>query len=126
MAEFLLDADETVLDFVRSSKESLAGALQAFGLPYREEMYGAYKRINDELWRAYERGEVDKKRLMQERFSRFLSLYGSGADAAAVNAVYFDTLCKTGYLLEGARERLSALQGRGRVVHVANGTPAAR
>ena len=42
MLDFLLDADETVLDFVRSSKESLAHAMRAAGLAYECELQLAY------------------------------------------------------------------------------------
>lgn len=54
MLDFLLDADETVLDFVRSSKESLAHAMRAAGLAYDESVFDVYKRVNDGVWREYE------------------------------------------------------------------------
>ena len=126
MVNFLLDADETILDFVRSSEESLAHTMRAFGLPYGKEMYAAYKRINDGLWREYERGEIDKKSLMRERFSRFFASLGIEADPDAANAMYFETLCRTGYLLAGADAFLHALKERGRIFLVTNGTPAAQ
>ena len=68
----LLDADQTILDFVRSSKESLAAAMREAGLPYAETDFSVYKRINDAIWREYERGEITKARLSVGRFARFL------------------------------------------------------
>ena len=48
MVNFLLDADETILDFIRSSKESLAYAMEKLGVSrYAPAMYSDYKRIND-------------------------------------------------------------------------------
>ena len=45
----LLDADQTILDFVRSSKESLAAAMREAGMPYAETDFSVYKRINDAI-----------------------------------------------------------------------------
>ena len=85
---FLLDADETILDFVRSSRESFAYAMAQAGVPELGGDYPRFKSINDELWRAYERGEVTKPQLMRERFSRFFAEAGkAGQDAEEVNAV---------------------------------------
>lgn len=126
MVNFLLDADETILDFIRSSKESLAYAMREAGVPYKEEDFAAYKRINDGVWRDYERGRLTKQALMRERFIRFFDFLRVGADADKVNGIYFEKLCRTGYLLDGAREFLDALKERGRVLLITNGTPAAQ
>lgn len=69
---FLLDADETVLDFIRSSEESFRAAMNELGERQAAERYAEFKEINDGLWREYERGEICKKDLMTARFSRFL------------------------------------------------------
>lgn len=123
---FLLDADETILDFVRSSRESLRAAMREAGLPYAEEDFSVYKDINDGVWREYERGALTKPRLVVERFARFFSAKGIEADPAAVNALYFARLCRTGYLFDGAEAFLHALQERGKVFLITNGTPAAQ
>ena len=109
MISFLLDADETILDFVRSSKESLAAAMREIGVPYKESRYDDYKRINDAVWREYEQGKLTKPALMRERFSRFFAQCGIKADPDEANRVYFGYICRTGYLLNGAKEFLDAL-----------------
>lgn len=123
---FLLDADETVLDFIRSSEESFRAAMNELGERQAAEHYGDFKEINDGLWREYERGEICKKDLMTARFSRFFAGLHSGADAGEANALYFSKLCRTGYLLPGAAEFMRELKGRGRVYLITNGTPAAQ
>ena len=122
----LLDADQTILDFVRSSKESLAAAMREAGLPYAETDFSVYKRINDAIWREYERGEITKARLSVGRFARFFAEKGIDGDPALLNALYFSKLCRTGYLLDGAAEFLARLKERGRVFLITNGTPAAQ
>lgn len=123
---FLVDADETLLDFVRSSKESLAAAMQAVSLPYREEMYAVYRTVNDSLWKKLERGEITKPQLHQVRFRAFFDALGIGGDDCKAGEVYFATLCRTGYLLPGAEDFIRALKKRGRVFLITNGTPEAQ
>ena len=96
---FLLDADETILDFVRSSRESLRFAMQAVGSCWHEEDFAIYKSINDGLWREYERGGITKKELTRERFVRFFKQLNVTADPSKANAIYFKKLSRTGYLL---------------------------
>lgn len=123
---FLLDADETILDFVRSSKESLRYALGELSLAYSDAVYAVYKRINDGIWAEYERGEITKKQLQVQRFSRFFGQLGVTADAERANELYFGKLCRTGFLLDGAREFLCELCALGRVYLITNGTPQAQ
>lgn len=123
---FLLDADETILDFVRSSRESLRFAMQAVGSCWHEEDFAIYKRINDGLWREYERGEITKKELTRERFVRFFNQLNVTADPSKANAIYFEKLSRTGYLLEGADAFLKELKKRGKIFLITNGTPQAQ
>lgn len=123
---FLLDADETILDFVRSSEESFAYAMRAAGCEELAASYPRFKEINDRLWREYECGKITKPQLMRERFARFFSASPYRADPDAVNRIYFETLCHTGYLLPGAAEFLGELRRRGRVYLITNGTSAAQ
>lgn len=124
--DFLLDADETILDFVRSSRECFGAAMEDAGLAPLASRYDEFKQINDGVWREYERGEIAKSALVLARFERFFARCGVQADARAVNERYFGRLCRTGYLLGGAREFLDELKRRGRVWLITNGTPAAQ
>lgn len=123
---YLLDADETILDFVRSSREGLFYAMRALELPCSEETFALYKAVNDGVWKEYEQGKITKKQLMKVRFVRFLERLGLQADAEKLNAVYSEKLSHTGYLLEGAEEFLPELKKRGRIFLITNGTPAAQ
>ncbi len=124
--DYLLDADETILDFPRSSRESFAWAMERAGLSALAPAFEKFRAVNDALWKEYEKGTMPKARLVVERFSRFFAGEGVQADAAAVNALYFGKLCSTGYLLPGAEGFLRALRARGKVYLITNGTPAAQ
>lgn len=123
---FLLDADETVFDFIASSKESLRYALALFSLPYSDEIYSLFKKHNDAVWREYERGALTKAQLRVKRFECFFAEQGVIADAASVDKIYFDKLCTTGYLLAGAEQFLCGLKKRGEIYMITNGTTAAQ
>ena len=123
---FLVDADETILDFVRSSRESFVKTLKSFGIEQAESFYGRFKEINDSLWREYEKGTITKSDLVVERFSRLFKQLKIDKDARCVNERYFATLCDTGYWLPGARTFLDRLRMRGKVFLITNGTPAAQ
>lgn len=123
---FLLDADETILDFVRSSRESFFIAMQQLGLLLGENEFLQFKAINDGLWREYEQGTVTKPQLMKERFARLFAALGVNADAVQANTLYFTTLCGRGYLLPGAEDFLRSLKACGKIFLITNGTPAAQ
>lgn len=124
--QFLLDADETIFDFIQASKSSLQFSLEHYSIPYSPEIYVLFKKFNDGVWREYERGEIDKAQLRVRRFERFFSALGVCADAKAVDGLYFKTLCNAGVLLEGAEEFLNALSVRGKIHLLTNGTTAAQ
>ncbi len=123
---FLLDADETILDFVRSSRESFALAMREMGFAFGEAEFARFKDINDGLWREYEQGKIGKPQLMKERFARLFSALGVSADAEQANGCYFRTLCGRGYLLPGAEEFLHTLRECGKIFLITNGTPPAQ
>ena len=57
----LLDADETLFDFLKAEQSSLETVLAARGLPHGAEILQRYHVINDALWHAFERGEITKE-----------------------------------------------------------------
>lgn len=80
----LLDADGTLFDYDRAEGYALETTCGELGLDYEPERdLPVYRRINAEMWIAFERGEIDPGTLSVERFRRFLEALG--ADGAAVN-----------------------------------------
>lgn len=62
----------------------------------------------------------------RQAFRVFFAEQGVIADAASVDKIYFDKLCTTGYLLDGADAFLSGLKERGEIYMITNGTTAAQ
>ena len=72
--------DGTLLDFNQSEALGIKKLLEHCGLEPRQEYLDAYHRINDSFWKAFERGEIAKDRLVTERFVRFFGELGKQAD----------------------------------------------
>ena len=100
----LLDADRTLLDFERSEREALRRVLKKWGLPQDDPVYGDYSKINDALWAAFARGEIDQDFLVVERFAALLRLYGApdSPDPARLNRDYMECLGQEDFLRPGA------------------------
>ena len=120
----LLDADDTLLDFHRSEREALSDMMNGMGVDPTEERLLAYSRINKALWKALERGEITKPRLIIRRFEEFMEYLSLPCDeerARSLAETYMNALSQKGYFLEGARELCEALYGKVRVYIVTNG-----
>lgn len=123
----LLDADNTVFDFDRSEREALRCTLTQWELPHGGEVLATYSKINQALWDAFARGEVDQDFLVVERFAALLRVLNQTRDARAMNHDYEQFLGQEGYFLPGAADFCRALNGLGVTAAIAtNGLPAAQ
>lgn len=119
---FLLDMDDTLLDFARAERENLKKTLGGFGIEADEELVARFHAINDALWKALERGETTREELLVRRFVTLFEEYGSCADAELASKVYFENFPGICFPFAGAAEFLAALSARGRVYLCTNGS----
>lgn len=117
----LFDADGTLLDFSRSENEAVRRAMILSGIQPDDEKVAVYSKINDDLWKMLERGEIEKSYLLYHRFELFFQHYGYCADAKRMAKIYMEELSQRGYVLEGATELLSSLKGKVKMYIVTNG-----
>ena len=118
---FFLDVDDTLLDFRRAEREQLLATLQAHGIAADGRTADLFHTINDGLWKALERGETTRERLVVDRFSILLGRLGQRGDAAALSDTFFAGTPSRAYAIAGAADFLAALRRRGRVYAVTNG-----
>ena len=121
----LFDADGTLLDFLRSEREAVTDVLVELGVSVDEKMTDAYSRINDELWKQLERGEMTKSILFYRRFELLFERYGIVADARKTAMRYMELLSHKGHTLPGATELCARLKKSAegvRLCIVTNGT----
>ena len=119
---FLVDADDTILDFYKASSNALVNAFVESGLGWKEEYAPLYSAFNDGLWEKLERKEITRTELIKTRFPLFLASLGLPDVGEAFNGYYLNHLATHPIYVEGAEAFLAELKKRGRVFIVTNGT----
>ena len=117
----LFDADGTLLDFSRSEDEAIRETMLAFDILPDDERVSVYSEINDKLWKALERKEIEKEVLLYRRFELFCEHYGFVADAKKMAAEYMKNLSTKGHIINGADELCERLFGKVKMYIVTNG-----
>lgn len=118
----LSDADNTLFDFYAAEKAALKDAMLFCGLPFTEEAAVLYSRINETLWKAFEKKEISQDALRIERFRQLLSHFSdTGYSAEDVGLHFTDRLGQYAYLLPGALEFVQEVSKHMPIVLVTNG-----
>ena len=117
----LFDADNTLFDFSRAERTAIASTMQDFGIAASEAYIALYSRINDEMWKRLERGEITKGELRVARFADFLAAIGAAADAPAMADVYVAHLSEQVFPIGGAVELVRELACTHRLYIITNG-----
>ncbi len=120
---FLVDADDTILDFHGASALALKAAFEESDIIWREEYLAEFKKINGGLWEALERKELTRSELMERRFPIYLEYMGfTKVDGKVFNKIFLNHLATHPIYMSGAQEFLRSLNRLGRVYIVTNGT----
>ena len=117
----LIDVDDTLFDFRKSSFEALVKAFAEIGVTFTEEDMLKYEVFNDQMWKSYELGEIEKDFIYAERFRRYFASIGLDADPVAINRRYLLELAEGRNFMPHCKELLQALHGKYLVVVVTNG-----
>lgn len=117
----LFDADHTLFDFDKASEEALAEVLGEHGINWTEGMYADYKRINMQCWMEHEQGIIDRDTLVYERFKRYFDFMQLQLDPVSNQKKYLRALGSKPYLMPGAEEMISWVNGKMKVGYVTNG-----
>lgn len=116
-----LDMDGTFLDFHAAEQEAYRSAMDWAGLAATQEGYRLYSAINDGLWKAFERGEIQKQDIRNRRFAQLFLALGIESDSVAVEQRYEGFLAQGHTLIPHAREVLAQLSCRLPLYVVTNG-----
>ena len=120
---FLVDADNTLLDFHASSFLAIKETLANFSIEWQEEYAKIFTRLNDSLWEMLERKEITREKLIKIRFPLYLKELGlTKIDGEEFNEKYLRLLSTRPLYILGAEEFLKKLKKHGRVYIVTNGT----
>ncbi len=117
----LFDADGTLFDFERAEYEAVRKLSEKLNIRFTNEVHSVYSRINDALWKQFEKKEITREFLQTARFERFLSKMNIEADAVKVNSMYLDFLSEGSYLLPGVYELCRNLSDEYSMAIITNG-----
>ena len=113
---FLVDADNTLLDFHASSFLAIQETFKSFSVEWKEEYAQIFTRLNDSLWEKLERKELTRDKLVKIRFPLYLNELGlTQIDGDEFNEQYLHLLSTRPAYITGAKEFLTKLKQNGRV-----------
>lgn len=117
------DADDTLFDYPSAERAALLASHWRFAVPGDEEDFvAAYRRHNHDVWREFERGEIDQTLLRVERFRRLAGELGLAAlPLERISAFYLEELSNQAQLLSGALELVRELAGEFPLGLITNG-----
>lgn len=117
----LIDIDDTLFDFRKSSYQALVKAFSEIGFSFGEQEMREYEVFNNQMWKSFELGEIEKDFIYAERFRRYFASIGLNADPVEINRRYLLELAEGRNFMPHCRELLQALHGKYLVVVVTNG-----
>jgi 2-haloacid dehalogenase len=117
----VFDADGTLFDFDRGETVALQTTTDRHGVSYSPHLHEVYKAISADLWGAFERGELDLRRLRVERFERLFDEFGISVDPESFNTDFMRDLGRQTQLLPGAESLVRRLSSAFHLLLATNG-----
>lgn len=118
------DIDETLLDFSKSEKVALRGALESFCIEPSDAILKRYSEINLQQWKRLERGEITHYEVKINRFRILFEEFGVlNVKPEDITKAYEARLGDCAFLIDEAQEVVKKLSNDGyRLFVVTNGT----
>lgn len=116
-----LDMDGTFLDFHAAERAAFLQCMARFGVEGAEEAYPVYSALNDGFWKAFERGEISRQQIREQRFGALFLQLGVREDGRLAELEYERLLREGHELLPHARQVLTYLAARYPLYVVTNG-----
>jgi 2-haloacid dehalogenase len=117
---YLLDIDNTLLDFDATEVKSFHTLLNSYDIPYEEELFTQYKKINKNFWALLEQGKVDKDTVRTGRFIEFFGSLNLSYDAEEAERRYQSYLSDGADMMPNAKETLIRLKEAGKKIYSAS------
>lgn len=109
----LFDIDNTLLDFDACVREAMKSGFRKFGLrSYEDHMFETFEKINCEMWREIEKGNLTFEELLQTRWNRVFAALDITFDGCIFEDFFGEFLFDCAIPVEGAAEILEYLEGR--------------
>ena len=112
-SSLFLDIDNTLLDFRKAEAVAIRKVLKDFSLPFDDQTVKLYSRINDSLWKRFEKGEIKKSEIFESRFKILLERLNLSGNVSKISNAYLQNLSEGYFTVEGAKELLEYLKNKG-------------
>lgn len=116
----LMDNDGTLMDFKAGEANAIKAILKELNIT-APDAAAAYKQINDQCWKDYEKGLITQPLLRIRRFRELIEFYGCSADPEQTAAAYEAVLARQSILLPGALEVVKAISAHLPILILTNG-----
>ncbi len=115
----LLDVDNTLLDFSDAEKNAHRISCQNFNIPWNDELYKAYHKINDDLWKQLELGVYKSSEIVIMRHEKYFKHVGVEFNPKTFNEEYVKNLAQGKKLMPYANELVKELKAMGLKLYIA-------
>lgn len=106
----LFDIDDTLLDFGLAEKVALENLFLTQKVAFDAKVKQNYIKFNRQLWRQYERGDLKREQLFNNRFEIFFKKqFNKVVDGKVLAKQYQDNLTDGHEKIKGADELLSSI-----------------
>ena len=109
----LFDLDETLLDFKKSEAIAITEALKSFGVNATSETVELYSNINLSCWKRYEKGEITRDEIYENRVNLLGKSLGVTFDVESFTGEYCALLSRQGHIYPSALDLLKRLKEKG-------------
>ena len=107
----LFDADNTLLDFTKASKDAFELVCQDFLIDYSSVTFQTYQTLNHGVWKEFEQQQITAVDLRTKRMSLFLNAIGKkNIDPDIFSDRYMEHVVKASEMYDGVVELLKALK----------------
>lgn len=107
-----IDIDNTLLDFNECGKVCLGQAFAEQNLPFDEQSFATFNKINNSLWLKIEKGELDRPGLHKIRFQLVLQALNLKGDSDLLERRFKEILFDTAIPVDGAKELVEYLSSK--------------
>ena len=119
----LIDVDDTLLDFKASEVYAFKKLLSKLNVEYKEEYLEKYSNDNLVLWKKYERGEIERKTIFEDRMKPLFELLGLDSDPVKASYQYLNYLSECAVILNNSHLELERLSKKYDLYIITNGEP---
>lgn len=117
-----IDIDNTLLDFDKCAYLSMKSSFEDCGLPFDDNMFATFERINLALWHRLEDKIITKEQLFKLRWPTVLAGIGIDYDGNDMEARFKHYLYTYAVAIEGAESLLRYLSQKYKIYATSNAT----